>query len=80
MEVLQENGDYRIIMERHKSQTSVEVHERKTGMSRVMWHDDGFGNNFKSLRATYANNDINKINALFVKCGVEPVKIYKRGI
>jgi len=82
MEILQENKQYRLILERHGNKNSVEIHHRKTGMSQTMWHDPtGFPSNaMAELRKSYKAYDINKLAALYDRAGVERVKIYKEGV
>lgn len=82
MEILQENEQYRVILERHKAQNTLELHHRKTGMSQTFYFDP-IGhpdNSMDELRDAYSAVRIDTLKRIMDRAGVEAVKIYKEGV
>ena len=82
MEILQQNRDYRVILERVGVLNHIELHERATGLTQTITHDPKNmpSNTMGALRKDYSKIDPAKIKKAFDRWDVPKIKLYKAGV
>jgi hypothetical protein len=75
--IIQQNDDYVLILEKMQGNLWLELIEKKTGLAQTLIHTRGFGHTKKSITDSYSKIDMKKIVDSFNKFKIEKFKVYK---
>lgn len=80
MNIIQENQDYRLLVEKVNSEIWLELHHRASGEAQILIHKRGCGHTQKSITKAYASMTLEAIKALFDRAGIPLSPMYKKGL